>query len=368
MGRPRRRIRGGAPGTIGGSPERGTRQRMNDSSKTPGTRILIVDDSDMDRLILRTFLERAGYREVQAVGSAREALHHLGMPQPDTERAQPDVILMDQSLGDMDGIEACRRIKAVTLLAGIPIVMVTANTDGQVLKEAFEAGVADYVTKPVREVEFLARIRLIESVKREQDMRKAHERELQDLARRLEASNLMLLRVASLDSLTAIPNRRRFEDALEQEWRRAMRDETPTSVILVDLDDFAAYNDTYGATAGDHCLKRVAGLLNRQVRRSGDLVARWEGDAFAVLLPATHAEGAQYVAETFRAEVEAMESPVSQPGGPARVTASFGVATAVPKRGTEPEPLIRAAQQALTQAQGEGANRVKAGMSALNSH
>lgn len=332
---------------------------MNDLPETPSTRILIVDDSDMDRLLLRTFLERAGYREVQAVGSAREAFHLLGMPRPEPERVQPDVILMDWGLGELDGIEACRRIKAVERLAGIPIVMVTANTDGQVLKEAFEAGVADYVTKPTREVEFLARIRGIESVKREQDARKAHERELEDLARRLEASNLMLLRVASLDSLTAVPNRRRFEDALEQEWRRAMRDQAPISVILVALDAFTAYNDTYGAPAGDQCLKRVAGLLSRQVRRSGDLVARWEGDAFAILLPATHAEGAQYVAETLRAGVEAMESPVSQPG---RVTASFGVATAVPRRGTEPDPLIRAAQQALAQAQGVGPNQVRAGL------
>lgn len=338
---------------------------MNDLPNIPQPRILIVDDSDMDRILLRTFLERGGYREVHAVGSAREAFHLLGMPQPEPDRVLPDVILMDWSLGEMDGIEACRRIKAVERLADIPIVMVTANTDGQMLKEAFEAGAADYVTKPTREVEFLARIRVITSVKREQDARKAHERELQDLAQRLEASNLMLLRVASLDSLTAVPNRRRFEDALEQEWRRAMRDQTPTSVILVDLDAFAAYNDAYGVPAGDQCLKRVAGLLSRQVRRSGDLVARWEGDAFAVLLPATHAEGAQYVAEALRAGVEAMEAPASQPGSPARVTASFGVATAVPRRGTEPEPLIRAAQQALAKAQGEGPNQVKAGLLAL---
>jgi diguanylate cyclase (GGDEF)-like protein len=313
---------------------------MDDRPDDCATRFLIVDDSSPDRLLL-------------------EAFQILGLSQPGAGEPLPDLILMDQSLGESDGIEACRAIKAVERLAAIPIVMVTGTIEGDVLKRAFEAGVADYVAKPARWAEFLARVRAVLRVQRERDMRASHEQKLKDLAWYLEASNQELLRVASLDTLTTLPDRRRFAQALGQEWRRAMREASPISVVLVDLDAFAVYNERHGTSVGDQCLKRVSGLLSRRVRRAGDLVARWGDDTFAVLLPATHAEGAFCVAQALCAEVGAMEPP-AQAEGAGRMTACAGVATAVPARASEAATVLEAAQAALAQAQQEGPGRVKA--------
>ncbi len=330
------------------------------SNTSEPIRILIVDDAEESRLLLQSILTGARYRGVQAVESARAAFKVLGMPQPALNQPLPDLILLDHVMSDIDGVEACRRIKAVEALRDIPIIMVTVETEEKTLKQAFAAGVVDYIMKPIRKVEFLARVSAGLHLKRELDARKARERELVEVTQRLEAANKMLLSRSALDGLTVIPNRRRFDEVLEHEWKRAMRTGRSLSVVLIDVDDFKPYNDTYGHQAGDHCLKRVAGVLSRGVKRPGDLVARYGGEEFAVVLPGTDVNGAIEMAETFREQIEACAMPHAQSRAGRVVTISAGVAAIVPARGDKSAGLIEAADRALYQAKHEGRNRVRA--------
>lgn len=168
-----------------------------------------------------------------------------------------------------------------------------------------------------------------------------------------------LKRLCYKDGLTGIANRRHFEEVLEREWRRAARNRKPLSLLMCDIDFFKAYNDTYGHQSGDECLKQVAGALNGMVNRPGDLVSRYGGEEFAVILPETDAEGAAFVAETLRAGIEALKIPNINSGLGRYLTVSLGVASLVPSPDSSSDELIAAADHALYQAKVEGRNRVK---------
>jgi len=320
--------------------------------------ILIVDDLPSNRLLLTTILEDAGYTDLLTAESASEAFKYLGIDDPTDIVKRIDLILMDIGMPGIDGIEACRQIKSTKHLRDIPIIMITAKTETRDLEAAFTAGATDYITKPVNAVELLARVELALSLKRELDCRSSRE-ELMEVVRQLEEVNQKLLYLSSLDGLTGIANRRSFDESLDREWRRGIRYNTSLSLIMIDVDFFKAYNDTYGHQAGDDCLKQVAGALRSVVRRPGDLVARYGGEEFVVILPGTHLEGALVVAEALRVAVETLKIHHAGSELSRQITISLGVATTVPSRGSSPAALVAAADQALYKAKQEGRNRVK---------
>jgi diguanylate cyclase (GGDEF)-like protein/PAS domain S-box-containing protein len=176
---------------------------------------------------------------------------------------------------------------------------------------------------------------------------------------RLAAAALDMSRLASTDQLTGLTNRRYFNQELEREWRRAAREEAPISLLLLDVDFFKGYNDFYGHQGGDEVLKSVAAALTGGLRRPGDVVARWGGEEFVVLLPLTDLAGAIMVAENLRAAVEALAIPHTH-SECGRLTISIGVATAYPSRSQAPEPLIAEADANLYEAKNLGRNRVGA--------
>ncbi len=175
----------------------------------------------------------------------------------------------------------------------------------------------------------------------------------------LERLNEELQRLTATDGLTGVANRRRFDEALDHEWRRAIRAVAPLACIMIDIDHFKAFNDRYGHLQGDACLRQIAHALVSTVRRAGDIVARYGGEEFAVVLPATALAGAQRVAEQLRTTVENLKIPHDASGTSTVVTISLGVSAVVPQQGVMPHTLVAAADRALYQAKRSGRNCVE---------
>jgi diguanylate cyclase (GGDEF)-like protein len=191
---------------------------------------------------------------------------------------------------------------------------------------------------------------------------KAQERRLTTLVAErtadLEVANERLHQLSIEDALTSLANKRRLDEFLAQEWQRSQRAGTPVSLLMVDVDHFKLYNDTYGHQAGDECLRRVAEVLGATIRRGTDLAARYGGEEFAIALSDTPEAGAPVVAETIRSRVEALGIPHAASSAAPHVTVSIGTATAVATEGSTLAELISAADRALYRAKSEGRNRV----------
>jgi diguanylate cyclase (GGDEF)-like protein len=170
-----------------------------------------------------------------------------------------------------------------------------------------------------------------------------------------------LKRIASLDGLTGIPNRRHFDNTINLEWRRAMRSAKPISLIIVDVDYFKNYNDIHGHLAGDSCLQKIARTIKDSIRRAGNFAARYGGEEFVVILPDTDADGAYLFAESLRQKIENLNIEHKNSKIGKNVTVSLGVSTAAPKKGGTLDELISLADKALYKAKQEGRNRVVTG-------
>lgn len=187
----------------------------------------------------------------------------------------------------------------------------------------------------------------------------AMNRALEEANERLRVANQRLERLSSLDGLTAIANRRHFDEVLALEWRRAARGECPLALVMIDIDHFKDYNDAYGHRRGDETLVAVAGALKESLHRAGDFVARYGGEEFVVLLPGMEAESAARFAEALRARVEALSIPHARSGAAPVVTVSLGVASRVPERDSTAAALLEQADRALYEAKRAGRNRVE---------
>ena len=191
------------------------------------------------------------------------------------------------------------------------------------------------------------------------------ERALEDLVetrtRQLMRANELLVDLSYVDALTAVPNRRRFDDLFGEEWKRCLRAGSPISLVMIDIDSFKGYNDTYGHLVGDSCLKSVALCLADGLVRSGDAIARYGGEEFAVILPATEVAGALLVAEHLRRRVERLEIATTASKSGRVVTVSCGVATTTPTVEQDPAELFRRADEALYRAKRAGGNATQTG-------
>ena len=201
---------------------------------------------------------------------------------------------------------------------------------------------------------------LNESLQTDIKRRERIESELRQAKERAEQLALELEKLSSLDGLTAIANRRRFDHTLEREWNRAARGHQHLSLVMCDIDFFKQYNDQYGHQAGDACLRQLASLLESCLRRGGDLAARYGGEEFAILLPDTGLGNATLLAEAIRERLQVLGLPHEASSAAPVLTASFGVATKIPNPGASPSELVSAADKALYQAKAGGRNRVVA--------
>lgn len=195
------------------------------------------------------------------------------------------------------------------------------------------------------------------AVMRDITVRKNAELLLEEANQTLQAANDVLRQLAQQDGLTGLANRRRFDELLDQEFRRAVREHGPVAILLLDVDSFKAYNDRYGHLAGDNCLRRIARTIEVELQRPSDHAARYGGEEFVALLPATDLTGAMAVAERVREAVEALA--IEHLGNAHRmVTLSIGVSAILPYDGDDPVTLIEAADRALYRAKSDGRNRV----------
>lgn len=320
--------------------------------------IFIIDDSADSQALIKRFLKSQGYSNFLCCSSAACAFNELKLDEPGSPASKIDLILLDIVMPDVDGIETCRRIKSDERYRDVPVIMVTASTDESNLQQAFAVGATDYITKPLRKVELLARTRAALKLKEETDCRKAREKDLLQALKQLEEANEALQKLSSLDGLTGIANRRSFDQTLNKEWNLAVRQGSLLSLILFDIDFFKAYNDTYGHQAGDDCLKQVSHAVDALIRRPADLLARYGGEEFAVILPNTSSEGAARVAENIRQAVGSQQIPHSASGIAGYITISVGVMTMVPTQQNVLTELIEQADKALYQAKQTGRNRV----------
>jgi len=181
-------------------------------------------------------------------------------------------------------------------------------------------------------------------------------KELQHLNQQLQASNTELSHLATVDALTQVVNRRKFDEFVTSEWQRLLLLRQPLSLIMCDVDHFKDYNDTYGHLAGDACLKKIAQAMRSVTRQSYDLVARYGGEEFAVVLPNTDSAGAEQVAQTLLLTVQCLNIPFVSPDRGSYVTVSLGVATVIPDINLTLDDLIDLADQLLYQAKHQGRN------------
>lgn len=299
--------------------------------------ILIVDDEQFIRMQLRLALEREGY-EIAEAENGREALNLV-------EQLHPDIILLDAIMPDMDGFECCTRLQSLAVGQHTPILMITGLDDQESVDRAFEVGAIDFVTKPIHWPVLRQRVKVLILQSQVQ--------------KELESANQELQRLVSIDQLTQVANRRRFEEYLTQEWQRMAREKLPISLILGDIDFFKCYNDTYGHQIGDRCLQEVAQSIKNTIKRPADLVARYGGEEFAVILPNTDKEGAIILGEIICSVVRKQAIPHSSSLVSSYVTISAGVATLIPQPNSDYQEIIFLADQALYQAKKAGRDRLK---------
>lgn len=198
----------------------------------------------------------------------------------------PDLILLDAEMPGTSWFQLMQALKADAQLADVPVIFITSHTEAGFEVSALEVGAVDFIAKPFRSSLVLARVKLHLRMKRMADG---------------------LRRDAAIDSLTGIANRRAFDRSLAREWLVARRSGNSISLLSVDMDHFKSYNERYGRQQGDECLRQVAAALVSACRRPADIVARYEGQEFMMLLPQTARLGAEHIGRRVLDAVQALD-------------------------------------------------------------
>jgi diguanylate cyclase (GGDEF)-like protein len=297
------------------------------SAVGPRPRVLVADDEEDARSALAEVLQP----ECEVVGAAD------GAEAVERARAEhPDLVLMDLSMPNVDGLQALRRIRADPSTAEVPVIFVSARGDDSVKARALDMGAVDYLQKPFSERELRARV----------------ERTL-----RQSRSQSALRELAQTDPLTGLANLRAFRTRLSEEVKRARRYRTSLTCVMADMDNLKPVNDDLGHAAGDHAIAAVAAVVRAQLRET-DFGARYGGDEFVLLLPHTDRDEGRVLAERICSRLKSTVLEVS--GRRIPIGASFGVACiseSSPEDGAE--DLVRAADAALYRAKRAGRGRVE---------
>jgi len=292
-------------------------------------RVLVVDDERVNRATLAAVLKDD--HQVILAKSGEQALDRLSID------AEIDLILLDVIMPDMDGYEVLHRIKSNDATKDIPVIFITALNSIGDEERGLSLGASDYVGKPFSPAIVKARVSNL--------LRFVRQRK-------------MLETLAGRDGLTEIANRRTFDQALEQEIGRSMRSGQALSLIMLDIDYFKQFNDHYGHARGDEALKTVARVLTQTLHRPADMVARFGGEEFAIIMPDTGAPGGQEVAEAVRHAVVSLAIPHANSQAHPQLTISVGGITLTAFSSHTATQIIQLADEQLYKAKEQGRNRV----------
>ena len=295
--------------------------------------ILIVDDTDTNIEILSELL--GNDYEVMASLDGEFALEIANDD-------MPDLILLDIIMPGMDGYEVCKKLKDNPKTKNIPVIFITSKEDENSIEKAYDIGGIDYVTKPFKPKELLARVKT--------------QLKMRELISDLEKSQMELKQLASTDSMTKLYNRRYFTEISESFLNLDKRNKTNTSIIMLDIDKFKNVNDTYGHKVGDDVIISLASILQAQSRKS-DIVCRWGGEEFVILFPHTNLEGASVIAQEIRVTVENSLLQVED-NKELKFTVSIGISVVDIENDLNIEASINRADEALYEAKESGRNRV----------
>jgi diguanylate cyclase (GGDEF)-like protein len=289
--------------------------------------LLIVDDDNISVKVLVDILssEYTIYTAINGQNAIEKAKEY-----------KPDLILLDIMMPDIDGYHTLSELKKDEETYRIPVIFLTALDSDEDEEKALSLNASDYITKPIKPMIVKLRVR--------------NQIQIVNQIRTIE-------RLSLIDQLTGIPNRRCFDERLQMEWKRAKREQTSISLLMIDLDKFKRINDTYGHQQGDIVLQTVVKTFQYAFNRPADFAARWGGEEFIVLLPNTSLSGAMNVAEKIRTAVEKTEIPYYE-GVIIKLTVSIGVNSLIPEQDSSINAFISNADKALYAAKEAGRNRV----------
>lgn len=288
--------------------------------------ILIIDDDSSMRDYLSILLS-----DKATIITAKSGIEGIAV----ATEIQPDLILLDVSMDGMDGFEVCKRLKSVSTTSSIPVLFVTADDDEEAEVRALELGAVDFITKPIRPIIVRARI---------------------ETHIVLRKHILMMEKLVHIDGLTQLFNRRYFDSQLNAEVARHRRQHQSLVVALIDVDHFKRFNDNYGHPAGDDCLQKVAHSLQQFARRPGEVVARFGGEEFVIILPNSSKEDASKLGMLLCEKIS--ELNIQHPNSVTQtVSISVGMVACVPVQSTTSITLIEQADKALYAAKNAGRNR-----------
>src|SRR3989338_2341776 len=257
-------------------------------------KILAIDDSKTLLLLLKSIIERLGHEFVFS-NDPKEGIRLF-------QSEKPDLIILDVEISEeMDGYECARQIRRVSAEGEwIPIIFLSGMVNDENIAAGIDAGGDDYLTKPFSEITLKAKIKAMQRIA---DMR----RELMHFSDIVKKSNQKLYELTYIDGLTGVSNRRAFDKGLVREWNKICRlnkSGEPFSLIMIDIDKFKFFNDHYGHQAGDECLQKVSQVLKEHLRRVVEMLCRYGGEEFVVLLPSIGKDEAMKIAETLRKSIQ----------------------------------------------------------------
>lgn len=312
--------------------------------------VLLVDDQAIIAEGIRRMLENE--KDIN--------FHYCGDPSKAIDTAieiDATVILQDLVMPDVDGMTLVRFYQANHTTKDIPVIVLSSKEDPKIKSDAFNYGASDYLVKLPDPIELIARIRSHAKNYILQTERDTAFFAIREMKKQLEKKNHQLHIISMKDGLTGISNRRNFDETLEKELKTAGNTKAPLSLILIDIDYFKLYNDSYGHQSGDDCLINVAKTIAKECKNTDDLAARYGGEEFVILLPDTKEKDAFAVADRVRKAIKNLDIEHNDSSTAKHVSISLGIGTMVEDEDLDAKMLIERADAALYKAKESGRNQ-----------